>query len=70
MLETSNIKIYYNSTVIKLLKNETSNKIYGLKYKKDNSDLLYIAKRLYYHLVDMAMTLENMGYLMNMYLNS
>jgi len=38
ILEVSNIKIYYNSTVIKLLKNKTSNKIYGLKYKKDNSE--------------------------------
>ena len=32
----SNIKIYYNSTVTKLLKNETNNKIYGLKYIKEN----------------------------------
>lgn len=31
--EIKNIKIYYNSTVVKLLKNETNNKIYGLKYK-------------------------------------
>ena len=32
--DIKNLKIYYNSTVIKLLKNETNNRIYGLKYKK------------------------------------
>ena len=34
--DIKNLKIYYNSTVIKLLKNETNNRIYGLKYKKKN----------------------------------
>ena len=32
---SSKIKIYYNSTVTQLLKNETDNEIYGLKYKKE-----------------------------------
>ena len=32
----SNIKIYYNSKVTQLLKNETNNSIYGLKYTKTN----------------------------------
>ena len=32
----SNIKIYYNSKVTQLLKNETNNTIYGLKYTKTN----------------------------------
>ena len=31
-----NIKILYNSTVNELLKNETTNEIYGLKYKKES----------------------------------
>ena len=46
ILESSNIKIYYNSTVIKLLKNETNNKIYGLKYKKDNSEYTIYCKAI------------------------
>jgi flavocytochrome c len=46
MLETSHIKIYYNSTVTKLLKNETSNKIYGLKYKKDNTEYTLYCKAI------------------------
>ena len=33
---TSKITIYYNSTVTQLLKNETANEIYGLKYKREN----------------------------------
>jgi flavocytochrome c len=33
-----NIKILYNSTVNELLKNETTNEIYGLKYKKESED--------------------------------
>ena len=32
----SNIKFYYNSKVTQLLKNETNNTIYGLKYTKTN----------------------------------
>ena len=32
---SSKIKIYYNSTVTQLLKNETDNEIYGLKCKKE-----------------------------------
>ena len=46
ILESSDIKIYYNSTVIKLLKNETNNKIYGLKYKKDNSEYTIYCKAI------------------------
>lgn len=46
ILESSYIKIYYNSTVIKLLKNETNNKIYGLKYKKDNSEYTIYCKAI------------------------
>ena len=34
--EIKHLKIFYNSTVIKLLKNEKNNKIYGLKYKNQN----------------------------------
>jgi flavocytochrome c len=33
---SSKITIYYNSTVTQLLKNETANEIYGLKYKREN----------------------------------
>ena len=33
-----NIKILFNSTVIELLKNDTNNKIYGLKYKETDSE--------------------------------
>ena len=46
MQEISNIKIYYNSTVIKLLKNETNDKIYGLKYKKDNKEYTIYCKAI------------------------
>jgi len=46
ILEANNIKIYYNSTVTKLLKNETSNKIYGLKYKKDNLEYTIYCKAI------------------------
>ena len=46
ILESSDIKINYNSTVIKLLKNETNNKIYGLKYKKDNSEYTIYCKAI------------------------
>lgn len=35
---SSKITIYYNSTVTQLLKNETTNEIYGLKYKRENED--------------------------------
>ena len=34
--ENNDIKILYNSTVIELLKNETENNIYGIKYIKDS----------------------------------
>ena len=46
ILEESNIKIYYNSTVTKLLKNETSNKIYGLKYKNENAEYTIYCKAI------------------------
>ena len=39
-----NIKILYNATVNELLKNETTNEIYGLKYKKEsdiNENIIY-----------------------------
>lgn len=44
--EIKDIKIYYNSTVTKLLKNETNNKIYGLKYKKDNKEYTIYCKAI------------------------
>ena len=34
--DNNNIKILYNSTVIELLKNETDNNIYGIKYIQDS----------------------------------
>ena len=39
-----NIKLLYNATVNELLKNETTNEIYGLKYKKEsdiNENIIY-----------------------------
>jgi len=44
--EIKSIKIYFNSTVIKLLKNETNDKIYGLKYKKDNKEYTIYCKAI------------------------
>ena len=44
--EINSIKIYYNSTVTKLLKNETNDKIYGLKYKRDNKEYTIYCKAI------------------------
>ena len=46
ILEISSIKIYYNSTVAILLKNKTLDKIYGLKYKRDNKEFTIYCKAI------------------------
>ena len=44
--EINSIKIYYNSTVTKLLKNKTVDKIYGLKYRRDNKEFTIYCKAI------------------------